>query len=64
MLIVVTGSQFGSLLGDPDLNADQLTAKLEETLPVIQAVSKQFKNPVRTKISSASSIREATWHAI
>ena len=34
------------MLGMHDLNADQMTKKLEETLPVIQEVSRQFKNPV------------------
>ena len=38
--------QFGAMLGMHDLNADQMTKKLEETLPVIQEVSRQFKNPV------------------
>ena len=38
--------QFGSLLGINDMNADQMTKKLEDTLPVIQQVSQQFKNPV------------------
>ncbi|EDO46191.1 predicted protein [Nematostella vectensis] len=41
-------SQFGSLLGMQDLNADQMTSKLEETLPVIKQVSAQFKNPDHT----------------
>ena len=31
-----------------DMNADHMTQKLEDTLPVIQQVSEQFKNPVRT----------------
>ena len=29
-----------------DMNADQMTNKLEDTLPVIRQVSEQFKNPV------------------
>ncbi|PFX21565.1 ATPase ASNA1 homolog [Stylophora pistillata] len=41
-------SQFGSLLGIHDMNADQMTKKLEDTLPVIQQVSQQFKNPDHT----------------
>ncbi|XP_073259500.1 ATPase ASNA1 homolog [Porites lutea] len=41
-------SQFGSLLGIHDMNADQMTKKLEDTLPVIQQVSEQFKNPDHT----------------
>lgn len=41
-------SQFGSLLGINDMNADQMTKKLEDTLPVIQQVSQQFKNPDHT----------------
>ncbi|RMX47196.1 hypothetical protein pdam_00018540 [Pocillopora damicornis] len=41
-------SQFGSLLGVNDMNADQMTKKLEDTLPVIQQVSQQFKNPDHT----------------
>lgn len=30
------------------MNADQMTKKLEDTLPVIQQVSEQFKNPDHT----------------
>ncbi|XP_031551577.1 ATPase ASNA1 homolog [Actinia tenebrosa] len=41
-------SQFGALLGVQDMNADQMTSKLEETLPLIRQVSMQFKNPDHT----------------
>ncbi|XP_067028744.1 ATPase ASNA1 homolog [Acropora muricata] len=41
-------NQFGSLLGMQDMNADQMTNKLEDTLPVIRQVSEQFKNPEHT----------------
>ena len=37
------------MLGINDMNADQMTKKLEDTLPVIQQVSQQFKNPVWEK---------------
>lgn len=36
------------MLGIQDMNADQMTNKLEETLPLIRQVSDQFKNPVST----------------
>ncbi|KAJ7325345.1 ATPase asna1 [Desmophyllum pertusum] len=41
-------SQFGAMLGMQDMNADHMTKKLEDTLPVIQQVSEQFKNPDHT----------------
>lgn len=34
------------MLGINDMNADNMTKKLEDTMPVIQQVSEQFKNPV------------------
>ena len=34
------------MMGIQDMNADHMTKKLEDTLPVIQQVSEQFKNPV------------------
>ena len=34
------------MLGIHDMNADNMTKKLEDTMPVIQQVSEQFKNPV------------------
>ena len=36
----------GKLLGMPDVSGDDATRKLEETLPIIQEVNKQFRNPV------------------
>ena len=36
------------MLGIHDMNADNMTKKLEDTMPVIQQVSEQFKNPVCT----------------
>ncbi|XP_068726652.1 ATPase ASNA1 homolog [Montipora capricornis] len=41
-------SQFGSMFGMQDLNADYMANKLEDTLPVIRQVSEQFKNPDHT----------------
>lgn len=38
--------QFSTLLGMQDMNMDQLTARLDETLPIIKEVSAQFQNPV------------------
>ena len=38
------------MLGMQDMNADHMTKKLEDTLPVIQQVSEQFKNPVRITV--------------
>ena len=35
-----------SMLGMTDLNTDDLTGKLEETLPIIRQINKQFKDPV------------------
>lgn len=36
----------GKLLGMPDISGDEATKKLEDTLPVIREVNKQFRNPV------------------
>ena len=36
------------MLGIHDMNADNMTKKLEDTMPVIRQVSEQFKNPVCT----------------
>ncbi|KAL9951052.1 hypothetical protein ACROYT_G043645 [Oculina patagonica] len=41
-------SQFGAMLGMQDMNADHMTQKLEDTLPIIRQVSEQFKNPEHT----------------
>ena len=38
-------SQMGPLLGINDLNPDQLTNKLDETLDVVRQINQQFKNP-------------------
>lgn len=40
--------QFSSLLGMQDMNMDQLTARLDDTLPIIKEVSAQFQNPDHT----------------
>lgn len=36
----------GPLLGLNDLNPDQVTNKLDETLEVVRQINQQFKNPV------------------
>ncbi|XP_020606656.1 ATPase ASNA1 homolog [Orbicella faveolata] len=41
-------AQFGAMLGIHDMNADNMTKKLEDTMPVIRQVSEQFKNPDHT----------------
>lgn len=41
-------SQMTGLLGMTDVNADELTSKLEETLPIIRQVNEQFKDPEQT----------------
>ncbi|XP_064617167.1 ATPase ASNA1 homolog [Liolophura sinensis] len=41
-------SQVGGLLGLQDMNADQMTQKVEEILPTIKSVNEQFKNPEQT----------------
>ena len=35
-----------------DLNADNMAQRLEDILPVIRAVSEQFKNPVSAELAS------------
>lgn len=39
-------SQFGTILGMNDFNADTLTAKMDEMLKIIRQVNEQFRNPV------------------
>lgn len=39
-------SQFGSMLGMTDFNADSLTQKLDEMLKIIRQVNEQFRDPV------------------
>ena len=34
------------MLGTQDLNADEMTRKLEDMLPVIRQVNEQFRDPV------------------
>lgn len=41
-------SQFGSLLGIQDLNAESLTQKVDEMLKIIRQVNEQFRNPEQT----------------
>ncbi|ESO11322.1 hypothetical protein HELRODRAFT_186257 [Helobdella robusta] len=41
-------SQVTNMLGMSDVNADDMTRKLEEILPVIRQVNEQFKNPEQT----------------
>lgn len=41
-------SQLSGLLGIPDFNADNFSAKMEEMLSVIKQVNEQFKNPDQT----------------
>lgn len=41
-------SQMGSLFGMTELNADNLTGKLEEILAIIRQVNAQFRNPEET----------------
>ncbi|XP_077981390.1 ATPase GET3-like [Glandiceps talaboti] len=41
-------TQMGSLLGMGDMNADQMTSKIEESLPVIRQVNEQFRDPDQT----------------
>merc|ERR1712106_541868 len=41
-------NQMASLLGRTDFNAEEMTGKLENILPVIQKVNEQFKNPDQT----------------
>ena len=48
MLLACFFVKFGSMLGIHDMNADNMTKKLEDTMPVIRQVSEQFKNPVCT----------------
>eukprot|EP00111_Clytia_hemisphaerica_P007019 TCONS_00020350-protein len=40
--------QFSTLLGMQDMNIEQFTSRLDETLPVIKEVSAQFQNPDHT----------------
>lgn len=44
-------SQFVSMLGMADVNADTLSQKLDDMLRVITQVNEQFKNPVRLTVS-------------
>lgn len=41
-------SQMGRIMGMADITGDAATNKLEETLPLIEQVNAQFKNPDQT----------------
>ncbi|XP_074640536.1 ATPase ASNA1 homolog isoform X2 [Tubulanus polymorphus] len=41
-------SQIAGMLGMQELNADEMTKKLEDILPVIRQVNEQFRNPDQT----------------
>ena len=42
--------QMAGMLGMQDMNADEMTGKLEEMLPVIKEVNEQFKDPVSSAL--------------
>ena len=44
----------GSMLGVQNMNADEMTKKLEEMLPVIREVNEQFKDAVSLVVNSIS----------
>lgn len=46
-------TQFASMLGMADVNADTLSQKLDDMLRVITQVNEQFKNPVSMSIPAA-----------
>ena len=48
MLMFVWLFQMAGMMGMAEMNADEMTKKLEEMLPVIRDVNEQFKDPVRT----------------
>ncbi|XP_013403051.1 ATPase ASNA1 homolog isoform X2 [Lingula anatina] len=41
-------SQMAGVMGMQDMNAEQMTTRLEETLPIIKQVNEQFRNPDQT----------------
>ena len=43
----------GGLLGMQNFNADEMTSKLEEMLPVIREVNEQFRDPVSCALSNS-----------